>query len=151
MKKERGNTIIVVLLIIIVFLLGICGWLLLKDKEEEPIEPKKQEVVKNENSISIPGYGALHFRADSKEQSVSLTNPIENTCLFVMTLSLEDGTILWTSDYVSPGKVSKPIVLETKLEKGTYTNACLTYDCFTEDENHNQLNSAEIRLDLVVY
>lgn len=51
-----------------------------------------EEVLKNENSISIPGYEGITLKADSLKQTVALKNPEQNTCYFVIALYLEDGT-----------------------------------------------------------
>ena len=107
-------------------------------------------IEKNENSISIPGYEGITLKADSLEQNVSLNNPIQNTCYFVITLYLEDGTRLWQSDYIKPGETSSPIVLTQSLEKGTYPNAVLQYSCFKMDSEKTPLNGAETKLTLRV-
>lgn len=109
-----------------------------------------EEVLKNENSISIPGYEGITLKADSLRQTVALKNPEQNTCYFVITLYLEDGTILWKSDYIKPGETSSPIVLKEPLEKGNYPNAVLQYSCFKMDSEKTQLNGAETKLTLRV-
>ena len=85
----------------------------------------------NSNSIAIPGYEAITLKANSKKQSTALQNPAHNECLFKITLSLEDGTVLWVSDYIKPGAISDNIVLSKELEPGTYPNSILKYECFT--------------------
>ena len=109
-----------------------------------------EAVLKNENSISIPGYEGITLKADSLKQTVALKNPEQNSCYFVITLFLEDGTILWKSDYIKPGETSSPIVLTQSLEKGNYTNAVLQYSCFKMDSEKTQLNGAETKLTLRV-
>lgn len=109
-----------------------------------------EEVLKNENSISIPGYEGITLKADSLKQTVALKNPEQNTCYFVIALYLEDGTMLWQSDYIKPGETSSPIVLTQSLEKGNYPNAVLQYSCFKTDSEKTQLNGAETKLTLRV-
>lgn len=107
-------------------------------------------VEKNDDKISIPGFERLDLQAHVKEQKVVLPNPAQNTCLFRISLILEDDTVLWTSDYVKPGEVSDPIVLNRTLGAGSYPNAKLKFECFTQDTEMTPLNGAETKLTLRV-
>ena len=107
-------------------------------------------VEKNPNSIAIPGYEMLELKAGSKEQSLCMPNPPQNCCYFQISLYMEDGTLLWESELIEPGKTSKPIVLSKALEKGMYPNAVLRYSCYRMDENLSPLNGAETKLTLWV-
>ena len=49
---------------------------------------------KNPDSIAIPGYEGLTLKADTLQQTISLNNPEQNTCLFIIELYLEDETIV---------------------------------------------------------
>lgn len=100
-------------------------------------------------NISVPGYDTFYFKAGTKEQDVELNNPKDNTCYFVMTLSLEDGTEIWKSDYLEPGVMYDHITLEKELEEGTYENVTLNYDCYALNDMH-VLNGAVIQLSLDV-
>ena len=112
--------------------------------------PQAGNVEKNKDSIAIPGYEGIALKADTKQQTVGLPNPPQNTCYFKITLTLEDGTVLWQSDLVEPGEVSEPIKLKQPLKKGTYPNSLLRYECFTMDGNLSPLNSAATKLTLRV-
>lgn len=107
-------------------------------------------VQKNPDSIAIPGYEMLTLKADSTKQTICLPNPPQNCCYFKITLSLEDGTVLWQSDFVPPGETSAAITLSKPLSKGTYTGAKLTYQCFQMNEDFTPLNGAETKLTLAV-
>ena len=106
-------------------------------------------VEKNPDAIAIPGYEILELQANQKQQSLSLPNPPQNVCYFQISLYLEDGTLLWKSELIEPGAVSKPILLHQELAKGTYTNAVLKYDCFKMD-GKTPINGAETKLTLWV-
>ena len=60
-------------------------------EEEEPSEEK---------GILIPGYTSMVMKANTKEQTVSIGNPADNDCIFVIVLKLEDGTKLFESQPV---------------------------------------------------
>lgn len=105
---------------------------------------------KNPDSIAIPGYEALELKADTLQQTLCLPNPAQNMCYLCIELYLEDGTLLWRSELIEPGKTSKPIVLTQALAKGNYTNAVLRYSCFKMDGSLAPLNGAETKLTLWV-
>ena len=107
-------------------------------------------IEKNPDSIAIPGYEALELKADSKKQTLCLPNPEQNMCYFEITLSLADGTLLWKSELVEPGKASEPMVLNNALPKGTYPQAVLRYACYRMDEALTPLNGAETKVTLWV-
>lgn len=106
-------------------------------------------VEKNPDSIAIPGYEVLELQAGSRAQKLCLPNPLQNVCLFQISLYLEDGTLLWQSERIEPGTTSAPMVLTRELEKGTYPNAVLKYACFRLDGT-TPLNGAETKLTLLV-
>lgn len=108
------------------------------------------EGEKNTDTIDIPGYGSITLKADAAEQSVNLYNPEQNTCYFRMTLLLSDGTQLWQSGLIEPGKGIYDITLEQTLVTGTYEDAVLKYECFAMDDAQTPLNGSEIKLTLNV-
>ena len=99
-------------------------------------------------NIAIPGYEKLDFAAGKTAQTVNLKNPAENACTFVLTLTMEDGEILWTGKALSPGEAFTRITLTKVLDVGDYP-ATLHYDCYTIEDNQ-PLNGAEINLTLEV-
>lgn len=105
---------------------------------------------KNTDTIDIPGFGSISLQAGATEQSVNFYNPEQNTCYFRMSLLLSDGTELWKSDLVEPGKAIYNITLNQTLETGEYENAILKYECFAMNEEQTPLNGSEIKLTLHV-
>ena len=99
-------------------------------------------------NIAIPGYEKLDFTAGKTAQTVSLKNPAENACTFVLTLTMEDGETLWTGKALSPGEAFTRITLSRALDAGEYP-ATLHYDCFSLQDN-TPLNGAEIQLTIEV-
>ena len=106
--------------------------------------------VEKPKSIAIPGYEGLELTADTKKQTLCLPNPAQNACYFQISIYLEDGTLLWKSELIEPGKTSKPVKLSEPLVEGTYRNAILHYDCFTMDGSMTPLNGAEMKFTLRV-
>lgn len=105
---------------------------------------------KNVDTIDIPGFDSMSLKANTKEQSVNLYNPEANTCYFRISLLLEDGTKLWESGLVEPGKGVYTITLQQELAAGDYENATLKYECFAMDEAQTPLNGSEIKLTMHV-
>ena len=99
-------------------------------------------------NIAIPGYEKLDFAAGKTAQTVNLKNPAENSCTFVLSLTLDDGTTLWTGEALAPGEAFTHITLTRALDAGDYP-ATLHYDCYTIEDNQ-PLNGAEIKLTLEV-
>lgn len=150
-KKKRGPW----LLVLLVVLLAGLAVLLLRPKPgaaSEPKPPKVRQTIAPEDenpSIAIPGYEALELTADQTAQSLALANPESNTCYFVISLRLDDGTLLWQSDYIAPGDTSEPVTLAAPLAAGSYA-AVLHYDCFRMNDTLDGLNGADTNLTLLV-
>ena len=147
-KKLPTWPSILVLLVIVISLLTLT----FNKETDMPLPPLVQETIppeKENPSIAIPGYEYLSLAAGTKTQSIALNNPETNTCYFLISLRLEDGTELWQSEYLAPGEVSEVMELNQKLEPGTY-NAVLHYDCFRMNQELSPLNGAETKLTLRV-
>lgn len=109
---------------------------------------QSDEITENPD-ISVPGYETLELVAGKKNQNVYLNNPNENTCYFVMSLILEDGTIIWKSDYLEPGMAFDRIELNQPLEKGNYENVTLKYNCYSIVDKR-ELNGSAVTIKLEV-
>lgn len=108
-----------------------------------------KSVVKNKNSISVPGFGQINFIADQLEQTTRLYNPEQNDCYFKISIILSDGTVIWKSDFMTPGEKADKITLLKSLPEGTYNDVTVKYDCFSMSKKSG-LNNAQIKLKLVV-
>lgn len=147
-KNSKPVKLWPVLVIVLIAVLAGALWLV---GQGGPVPASGTEPVeKLDGQIAVPGFESLTLKADSKKQEVVLSNPAKNSCYFCISLVLSDGTVLWTSEDIAPGKTSKPIKLSQALEAGTYREAKLKYECFTMDGSHSALNGAEIKLTLRV-
>ena len=153
-EKKKKFPMLWLLLVAIVSL--VIGVFFITNHKEKPQTILGNEVTENNNqipnanSIAIPGYEAITLEANTKKQSTALKNPSHNMCLFRISLILEDGTVLWVSDYVKPGEISDNIELSKELEPGAYPNSILKYECFTTDGSLSPLNGAETKLTIIV-
>ena len=156
-KRSRKSPLLIGLILLLVAVIAsMLIWIVSDSKGQgsEDLNPVSQQTEETEpvekltDSISLPGYGGLNLTAGKTEQNLALPNPAENFCQIRISLILEDGTVIWTSELTPPGEQAQ-IVLNEALEKGDY-NATLKYDCFQMDENKTPLNGAACQLVLHV-
>ena len=156
-KRSRKSPLLIGLILLLVAVIAaMLIWIVSDSKgqgseDPNPVGQQTEEtepVEKLTDSISLPGYGGLNLTAGKTEQNLALPNPAENFCQIRISLILEDGTVIWTSELTPPGEQAQ-IVLNEALEKGDY-NATLKYDCFQMDENKTPLNGAACQLVLHV-
>lgn len=147
---KYGPKLVSILSCCLIVLLIIAVWLHTKDTLGITENTTAPTIEKNPNSIAIPGYEILELKANTKQQALCLPNPGQNMCYFQISLYLENGTLLWQSELIEPGKTSKPIVLTECLSKGIYPKAVLQYACFRMDEDLTPLNGAETKVTLRV-
>lgn len=150
--EKHGRKLVLVLSCCLAVLLVVAARMYTKDTSgiPRPENTTSPIVEKNPDSIAVPGYEILELKADRKKQTLCMPNPEQNRCYFQISLYLEDGTLLWQSELIEPGKASKPIVLTESLSKGAYPKAVLRYACYRMDENLTPLNGAEARVTLWV-
>ena len=98
-------------------------------------------------SIAMPGYKSIMVDAGKTEANVNLYNPENNPCYFVISLVLDDGTLLYQSDMIAPGKGLYKITLAEPLPAGEYA-ATLQYETYSL-EDLTPMNGANIRLTLI--
>ncbi len=99
------------------------------------------------DNIEIPGYKTIPIAADSTEITVDFRNPAANNCYFVIHLSLEDGTEIYRSELIPPGKGVQNITISQPLAAGEHA-ASIRYDTYTMDDQ-TPLNGAEIKVTLL--
>jgi len=161
-KKEKW---LIAIIIVLVILLLICGIFLIRQKnttishkpattplpKDESAEAWNGEqdlpqVAHEQDMIAIPGFESMVFSAGEVKQKVNFYNPKSNTCLFTMSLIVNNEE-LWRSGNVEAGKGFYEIELDHPLEAGTYTGY-EHIDCHTPDGI--QLNSANVEFTLTV-
>lgn len=109
------------------------------------IEPEKPREA---GEIILPGYAKMTMAANQKEQTISMGNPADNHCYFVIVLKLADGTVLFQSDYLNPGEGMEQITMNQELKAGTY-QAVIEYKCYSL-EDKSPLNGGSSEFELTV-
>jgi len=95
-----------------------------------------------EGRILVPGYSGAQMKEGDTVLSLRIGNPEENTCYLKATLQLEDGTVLYESGLIEPGKGFEEIELNQALEAGNY-EAAVHFQGYTMDEEPKELNSSD--------
>lgn len=155
-KKWGGKDILlIVLALVMVAAVTVAIWAVKTRSPAAPPDKQGQEetaepVEKLTDAIELPGYDWIPLKAGTLEQEQTFPNPPQNFCWIKVSLELEDGTNLWTSELVAPGESSAPVVLSQTLEPGEYKNAVLKYECFRMDDALSPLNGGEVHLTLRV-
>ena len=160
-EKTEGNSAkkSSVLIVILSFLLMVAvAFIIVLLWNQRPVEISNETTISEQSkpvekltdSINIPGYVLLTFNEGELTQDFTVPNPEENTCFFRISLVLNDGTVLWTSDMVAPGESSDNVVLSKAMEKGDYPDAMLKFECFADEAGTQALNGAETNLTIRV-
>ena len=105
-------------------------------------------VAHNKASATIPATDGIELTSGTVEQSLCMSNPDNNPCIFVISLYLGDGTLLFTTEPLYPGETSEPVLLRQSLNSGVYKNATLVYDCYSADGNMTPLTRCEIAVEI---
>lgn len=105
--------------------------------------------TQSDESISIPGFERLVFKARHADQKVRFYNPERNKCYFEISICLPDGAEVFRSGLLAPGKSISSISLKYALEPGKYEGATLIYSCYSIGSMES-LNGANIIFDLEV-
>lgn len=162
--NKRKKILIIVLILLLIAAIGVIIWLALRNGKNPAADNTPQNAASQSTSsqndglvvperpemLDVVAFEALELKADTLEQSVRFDNPLENNCWLVITLSLEDGTLLWESEELIPGEAVRNITLNQPLAAGKYENAVLSYKHWTYDEEKLPLNGAETLVTLNV-
>lgn len=102
-----------------------------------------------EGRILVPGYSGASMKEGETTLALRIGNPQENTCYLQATLQLEDGTTLYESGLIEPGKGFDEIELTQSLDAGTYA-AMVHYQGYSLEEEPKILNSCDSAFTLTV-
>ncbi len=157
--NKKSRILIVCLILLLAAAVGVIIWQASKPPgssepestiQTSPSAPGGLVVPERPEMLDVTAYESIKLKADTLEQSVRFENPVQNNCWLVITLSLEDGTVLWKSEELLPGQVVRSITLNQPLAAGEYENAVLSYQHWTHDDEKLPLNGAETLVTLKV-
>ena len=102
------------------------------------------------DSINIPAVTGLNLKSGQLQQKVDFYNPKENQCYFIISIYLSDDTLIYKSDYLAPTETITEINLLQTLQRGTYKNCHIVYNCYTLDSKA-PLNSGNVKIEINSY
>ncbi|GET15460.1 tRNA (uracil-5-)-methyltransferase [Ligilactobacillus agilis] len=156
-KNDKKKKLLLLLLLLLILFGGIYiglnwnNWF--GDRPTVNIDANAQNQKhkkKNNGTLAIPGYESMTMKAGTKAQKVNLYNPKENKCYFRLSIYLPDGTKVWQSQMIKPGKAIYNLNLNQTLKAGTYKNCTLRYECFALSKKLVPLNGSQINFTLNV-
>jgi len=100
------------------------------------------------SNIQISAVTGFNFKSGETHQDVSFVNDVDNPCVFKVRLFLSDGTEIYQSDFIQPGKSINGIDISTPLKDGLYTNALLVYECYTMDDMTMPFTRCELPVEI---
>ncbi len=99
-------------------------------------------------AIAVPGFERL--KADGQTLRASgVSNSAQNSCYFVVSILLPDGSEVYRSSYLAPGQSLGDVELSKPLTPGTYEGAVARYSCFALADMR-PLNGADVSFVLEV-
>lgn len=163
-KKGTGNIYAGIIIVLLILLIGVGGYLIFNqisgkskvegtsghvDGEASEWDDGLSAPSEIEGRILVPGYSGAKMAVGDTTLKLRIGNPAENTCYLQATLQLEDGTVLYESGLIEPGKGFDEITLTQSLEAGEY-DAYVHYQGYSMDEEPQILNSCDSAFTLVV-
>lgn len=165
-KKKRSKTWLLVLIILLLAaVIAGLAYYMLKNRTPEPgdypsgyvaswsvdIPEEVQEEIasQSQEQIVAPGFGPMTMAAGSDSLNISIGNPEQNHCYLKITVSMDDGTVLFESGLLEPGTGYQSIPLNKTLSAGTY-NIIVHYQGYSMDDAQNELNAVESAFVLTV-
>lgn len=97
--------------------------------------------------IAIPGYKSITIDANQTDVKVNFNNPEGNPCYFVISLVLDDGTVLYQSKMIEPGMGIYDITLTQALAPGEY-GAAVKYETYSLSDL-TPMNGANVQIVLI--
>lgn len=152
-QNSSFKILVVILLILILALAAFIAFQLAQGDERSGSSARVDEAatewddgIENDEEIEgrilVPGYSGAKMKAGDTSLALRIGNPAENTCYLQATLQLEDGTVLYESGLIEPGKGYDTIELTQTLAAGEY-NAFVHYQGYSMDEEQEMLNSCD--------
>lgn len=142
-------TVIILLIIIVILLLHRCnGDHMVVDPNVTDILSPTDNPGTSDDGISVVGFKRLRIKANTTDVSGYFINPASNEVYFVARLCLEDGTLLYQSGLIPPGKAIYAMEIQRPLPPGLY-NAVLYYDTYSlNDRKQGTILKLEIVLEV---
>lgn len=108
------------------------------------------ETLEDQKKVKIEARTGIYLKYGKLLQSVDFINLSENKYDMKILVYLSDGTLLYESDFLSPGHVISEAKFRAVPKRGTYTNSLIVYKFYSSDEEHVYISQCETLIEIEV-
>lgn len=149
------NKVIIIFVIVFIFTMWFCSTTNIS--EQTSVEPDIKftddlgyEQPEEQKKVKIEARTGIYLKYGKLLQSVDFINLSENKYDMKILIYLGDGTLLYESDYLSPGNSISEAMFRLVPERGAYTNSLIVYKFYSLDEKHRYASQCETPVEIKV-
>lgn len=146
----------VIIIFVIVFICTMWFCSTTNISEQNSVEPDIKytddlgnESLEAQKMVKIEARTGIYLKYGKLLQSVDFINLSENKYDMKILVYLGDGTLLYESDYISPGHSISEVMFRAVPKRGTYTNSLIVYKFYSSDDKHLYVSQCE--MPIVIY
>ena len=149
------NKIVIIFIVTFICAMWFCATL--NNSEQVSVEPDIKftddlgyEPPEEQKKVKIEAKTGIYLKYGKLLQSVDFINLSENKYDMKILIYLGDGTLLYESDFLSPGHVISEAMFRTVPKRGTYKNSLIVYKFYSSDEKHVYISQCETPIEIEV-
>ena len=149
------NKIVIIFTVTFICAMWFCATL--NNSEQVSVEPDIKftddlgyEPPKEQKKVKIEAKTGIYLKYGKLLQSVDFINLSENKYDMKILIYLGDGTLLYESDFISPGHVISEAKFRAVPKCGTYKNSLIVYKFYSSDEKHVYISQCETAIEIEV-
>ena len=149
------NKIVIIFTVTFICTMWFCATL--NNSEQVSVEPDIKftddlgyEPPEEQKKVKIEAKTGIYLKYGKLLQSVDFINLSENKYDMKILIYLGDGTLLYESDFLSPGHVISEAKFRAVPKRGTYTNSLIVYKFYSSDKKHVYVSQCETPVEIKV-
>ena len=149
------NKIVIIFTVTFICVMWFCATL--NNSEQVSVEPDIKftddlgyEPPEEQKKVKIEAKTGIYLKYGELLQSVDFINLSENKYDMKILIYLGDGTLLFESDFLSPGHVISEAKFRAVPKRGTYTNSLIVYKFYSSDKKHVYVSQCETPVEIKV-
>lgn len=149
------NKIVIIFTVTFICAMWFCATL--NNSEQVSVEPDIKftddlgyEPPEEQKKVKIEAKTGIYLKYGELLQSVDFINLSENKYDMKILIYLGDGTLLYESDFLSPGHVISKAKFRAVPKRGTYKNSLIVYKFYSLDEKHVYISQCETPIEIEV-
>lgn len=147
----------IVIIFTVTFICAMWFCVTLNNSEQVSVEPDIKftddlgyEPPEEQKKVKIEARTGIYLKYGKLLQSVDFINLSENKYDMKILIYLGDGTLLYESDFLSPGHVISEAKFRAVPKRGTYTNSLIVYKFYSSDKKHVYVSQCETPVEIKV-